>query len=223
MPYPKSKKVLIYLILFVIIGTLNNKNLKNINFAKVNEIQVTGLDEKNHFEIIKNLDSVNISNIFLLRKTQIKDVINSNNLVEKYSVFKLYPSALIIKIDKTKFLAQIKKNDDNFILGSNGKFIKSIDFRDDIPFIFGDFNNNNFFELKKAIDESNFNYKQIKNLFFFKSGRWDIETNNGLLIKLPENDIKESLQFINNFLTEKNDKEIYKIDLRQKNQIIING
>ena len=64
MPYPKSKKVLIYFILFIIIGTLNNKNLKNINLVKVNEIQVTGLDEKNHFEIIKNLDSVNISNIF---------------------------------------------------------------------------------------------------------------------------------------------------------------
>ena len=223
MPYPKSKKVLIYLILFVIIGTLNNKNLKNINFAKVNEIQVTGLDEKNHFEIIKNLDSVNISNIFLLRKTQIKDVINSNNLVEKYSVFKLYPSTLIIKINKTKFLAQVKKNDDNFLLGPNGKFIKSITFKKDIPFIFGDFSNKSFFELKKAIDDSSFNYKQIKNLFFFKSGRWDIETNNGLLIKLPANEIEKSLEFINNFLTEKKDENIYKIDLRQKNQIIING
>lgn len=223
MPYPKSKKVLIYFILFIIIGTLNNKNLKNINLVKVNEIQVTGLDEKNHFEIIKNLDSVNISNIFFLRKTQIKEVIDSNDLVEKYSVFKLYPSTLIIKINKTKFLAQVKKNDDNFLLGSNGKFIKSISFKKDIPFIFGDFDNKSFFELKKAIDDSSFNYKQIKNLFFFKSGRWDIETNNGLLIKLPTNEIEKSLEFINNFLTEKKDENIYKIDLRQKNQIIING
>ena len=44
MPYPKSKKVLIYFILFIIIGTLSNKNLKNINLVKVNEIQVTGLE-----------------------------------------------------------------------------------------------------------------------------------------------------------------------------------
>ncbi len=223
MPYPKSKKILIYLILFILIGTLNNKNFKNINFVKIKKIQITGLDEKNHFEIIKSLNSLGINNLFFLNKSKINEVINSNNLVEKYSVFKLYPSALVIKIDKTKFLAQVKKNNDNFLLGSNGKFIKSIDFKNDIPFIFGDFNNKNFFELKKAIDESNFNYKQIKNLFFFKSGRWDIETNNGLLIKLPQKDIKESLQFINNFLTEKKDKDIYIIDLRQKNQIIING
>ena len=33
----------------------------------------------------------------------------------------------------------------------------------------------------------------MKNLFFFKSGRWDIETNSGVLIKLPKNNLKEML------------------------------
>ena len=39
---------------------------------------------------------------------------NSNNLVENYSVFKIYPSTLNIIVDQTKFLAQIKKEIKSF-------------------------------------------------------------------------------------------------------------
>ena len=60
--------------------------------------------------------------------------------------------------------------------------------------IFGEFKVSNFFKLKKAMDEINFNFEDIKNLYFFQSGRWDIETNSGILIKLPKEKIKDSLQ-----------------------------
>jgi len=223
MPYRKSKIVLIYFFLFLLIGTLNNKDLNNFDLMKLNEIIVNGLDEKNNLELVNNIDSLNISNLFFLNKVQIKEIINSNSLVENYQIFKRYPSTLIVKIDKTKFLAQIKKENNNFFLGSNGKFIKSSKVKNDIPFIFGNFEVLNFFQLKEAIDESNFDYNQIKNLFFFKSGRWDIETYDGLLIKLPRNHIKASLKLLDVFLNEQKNQKIYKIDLRQKNQIIIDG
>ena len=90
------------------------------------------------------------------------------------------------------------------------------------PFIFGDFKIKNFFELKKAIDHTNFDYLSIKNLFFFKSGRWDIETKDGLLIKLPNENIQNSLELFLFFLIKNNHKKIKKIDLRQHNQIIVN-
>ena len=92
-----------------------------------------------------------------------------------------------------------------------------------MPFIFGNFENKDFFNLRDAINETNFNYSQIKNLFFFKSGRWDIETNDGLLIKLPTNEIKLSLKMLILILKNNNTKKIKKIDLRQNNQIILNG
>ena len=100
--------------------------------------------------------------------------------------------------------------------------IKINNLKKDLPFIYGNFNNQNFFQLKTAIDQTEFEYTDIKNLFFFKSGRWDIETNDGLIIKLPQNEIKDSLQNFLNFYAQIENKEIYEIDLRQKNQIIIN-
>ncbi len=204
-------------------ASLNNKNLNNLNLMKLDEIIIDGLDEKNNLELVENIQSLNINNLFFFNKEQIKEIINSNNLVDKYKIFKHYPSTLIIKIDKTKFLAQMQKEDKNFILGSNGKLIESQKLKNDIPFIFGNFDEDKFFQLKKAIDETNFDYNQIKNLYFFKSGRWDLETNNGVLIKLPKEDIKKMLELLDSFLIKQKKKNIFKIDLRQKNQIIING
>ena len=223
MPQKKNKKILIYIFLFLIIGTLNNKNLNLINFMDETKVYVTGLDNKNNLEIKDNLNFLKLYNLFFLDKKKIKDILSSNSLVEKYSVFKKYPSTLNVQITKTIFLAKVKKNSDLFFLGSNGKLTKLTNIEQDIPFIFEDYINKNFFELKDIIDNTSSDDKEIKNLFFFKSGRWDIETNNGILIKLPKNNLKESLELLIDFLSKNHTSSINKIDLRQRNQIIVNG
>ena len=223
MQQQKSKKILLYIFLFLIIGSINNKNFDDLEFTKIKEISVSGLDDQNNYKMKDNLDFLKIENLFFLNKNKIIEKIDSNNLIEKYSVFKKYPSTVDVKIDKTNFLAQFKKGNEIFFLCSNGKIIKTIVYKQDIPFIFGNFKNENFFQLKKAIDNSNFDYQKIKNLFFFTSGRWDIEINDGLLIKLPKNNLEKKFNLLINFLDETKDEKINKIDLRQHNQIIING
>ncbi len=219
----KNKKILFYLFLFLIIGTLNNKNLSNINFSKINLINVTGLSEKTNLELKNSLNFLKANNIFFLDEYKIKEILNSNNLIQKYSVHKKYPSTLNIKLEKTEFLAQIKKNGEFFYLGANNKLTKINDVRKDIPFIFGDFETDDFNLLKKAIDESEFNFKEINNLFFFKSGRWDIELKNGLLVKLPKKNLNKSFDLVVKFMKMKHENKIYIIDLRQNNMIITNG
>ena len=222
MPQQKSKKIFIYIFLFLIIGTLNNKNL-NTDFLKIKHINVSGLEEKKNKELSNNLDFLKINNLLFLDEIKIRNILNENNLIEKYAIFKKYPSSLNIKIDKTIFLAKVKKDNKIFLFGSNGKFIKKEHKVEDIPFIFGNFDNKNFFELKKVIDESSFEYGVINNLYFFKSGRWDIETKSGLLIKLPVKNLDRSFELIIEILDQNDSKTINKIDLRQQNQIIIDG
>ena len=223
MHQPKSKKILLYLFFFLFIGTLNNKNFNNLQLPKIKSISVSGLNEKDNYELMNNLNYLKIENLFFLNAEKMSEIFNSNNLIEKYSVFKKYPSEINVKIDKTSFLAQIKKGNENFLLGSNGKLIKTKFLKSDIPIIFGNFDNKNFFDLKRALKESNFFYKEIKNLYFFPSGRWDIETHNGILIKLPKSDIKKSLDLLIIFLNTNTKNEITQIDLRQANKIITNG
>ncbi len=221
MPQQKSKRILIYFFLFLIIGTFNNKNLNNFDLPKIKKIEVTGLDKENNLSLINNLNYIKLGTLFFIDKVKIMEIINSNDLVEKFSIFKKYPSSLKIDIIKTEFLAYIKKNDNYFLLGSNGKLIKSNDTNKDLPFIFGKLDNNEFIDLKKNISETKFNFTEVKNLFYFKSGRWDIETHSGLYIKLPKDNFKDSLDLLVDILENFDSKKIAYVDLRQKNQIII--
>ena len=64
MPLQKSKKILIYFFLFLLIGTLNNKNLSNFNELKIKKIEINGLDTNDNSELFKNLGYVKLENLF---------------------------------------------------------------------------------------------------------------------------------------------------------------
>ena len=215
----KSKKILIYFFLFLIIGTLNNKNLTNLNFPTLNNIIVSGLDEKDNLELINKLNFLKVDNLFFLNKSKINEIIDSNNFVEKFSIYKIYPSSIEIEIEKTRLLI---KTDNNYYLGSNGKFMKINDQINDIPTIFGNFDVSEFFLLKDIIEKSNFKFENIDKLYFLPSKRWDIETKNGILIKLPKDKLMESFQLLDAFFLKKKNKNFKSIDLRQNKQIIVN-
>ena len=217
----KSKKILIYFFLFLTIGSINNKNFNIFDIPKINIVEINGLDQKNNFQLSKNLDHIKSSDIFFIDEKEIIEIINSNKLIEKYSVFKKYPSTLKIDVNRTEFLANIKKEKKNFLLGSNGKLIESKSVDKNLPFIYGKLDNDAFFYLRKLVNESNFEFNEIKNLFYFKSGRWDIETHSGLKIKLPKNDLKKTFDLLANILNKFGSEKIISIDLRQKNHVII--
>jgi len=221
MHYRRSKKIFLYFFLFLIIGTFNNKNLNNFDFPRIKEINITGLDDKEIYELKEKLNFLMANNLFLLNKIKVEEIINSNNLVEYYSVIKKYPSSLRIVIKKTKFLAYVKQNEKTFLLGSNGKLIDIQEMSQNLPMIFGNFENNNFFRIKKMIDKIDFDYNDIKNLFFFKSGRVDIETISGVVIKLPINQFEESFKLVIKILNDDQFKNVKEIDLRQKNQVLL--
>ena len=92
----------------------------------------------------------------------------------------------------------------------------------DLPFIFGDIEISKFIELKKIIDNSKFDFNEIKNLYYFKSKRWDIEFKNKIYIKLPRKNIEETLNYIFQLHENKNMKKVKVYDARVANQIIIN-
>ena len=183
----------------------------------------TGLNDIENQEIAKSLNFFKFKNIFILKKLEIEKILSENKLIEKYSIFKQYPSTINIKIDKVKFLSKIIKNGKIFYLGSNSKLIDYKNFEKKLPMIFGDFRNEEFFNLLEILNDTEFDYSVIKKLFFFNSGRWDIETYSGVLIKLPSDKTKESLELSLRILDDDKFNQIKVIDVRQKNQVVTNG
>ena len=78
-------------------------------------------------------------------------------------------------------------------------------------------------KFKKIIDNSKLKYSDIKKIYFFDSKRWDIELRNGLLIKLPEKKLLESLNLSTELILSDNFKDIKIIDTRVNGQVILNG
>ena len=216
-----SKKIVIYLLIFFSVSSIGNYHLINFNFLKNVRFNITGLDDLNILNMTNNLNNLKIKNIYFLNKSKVSEIIESNTLVENYSVNKKYPSNLVIKIIDTNFLAKINLNNKIYIIGSNGKLINNNYKNDNLPFIFGKPDINEFLNFKRLIDESKFSYDQIKNLYFFPSKRWDVELNNQIILKLSKNVIKDSLNQAFEFFNNNNFKEIKLIDARIKNQIII--
>ena len=216
-----NKKIIFYISLVIILGTFNNKNLKNFDLPKINMVNIEGI-EFNDNEYLKIMNLIKLNNLLSIQKSQIKEILNSNNLIEEYEVFKRYPSSLEIKIQKTNFLASTNINGKNYLVGSNGKFINTKDYSQNLPFIFGNFETEKFLEFKNIILQTDFKYNNIKNFYYFPSGRWDIEMISGVLIKLPITGIKEPLNLSIDLLEDKEFSNIKILDIRQKNQIIIN-
>ncbi len=217
----KSKKLLFYFFLLIIISSINNIRLKNLDFQKIEDIEVYGLGEAENKLLLNKVKNLNLNNIFLINKKKISNLINSNSLIETYQIFKKYPSAIKIIIKKTIFLARINYNNKIFIIGSNGKLIPNDLIADKLPFIFGKPEIQEFLKFKTIIDQSNFPYEQIESLYFFPSKRWDIKLKNNVLLKLSNNSTKASLDYAYSFLKDYKVGKFTTIDIRITNQIIL--
>ena len=218
----KSKKILLYFFLLFFFGSIQNIEFNNINFDKIEEINISGLEHEEQLSILNKINKLDLSSIFFLNKKEFNKVINSNSLVESFEIFKKYPSSLKIKIQKTIFLAKINKNKKIYLVGSNGKLSNYNYSNEKLPFIFGKPDLHEFLKFKSLIDKSKIQYSDIQRLFYFPSKRWDIEINNNILLKLPNKNITNSLNSIFEILNDNKSNNIKIVDARIKNQIILN-
>ena len=218
----KSKKILVYFFLLIAVSSISNNSFNNFKLSQIQNIKISGLDQQDNQILLTNVKNLIKENIFFINKNEIIKLINSNSLVEKYEVFKKYPSTININIQKTNFFATINKNGRSFLIGTNGKLTPAENLNYDLPFIFGKLNIKEFLKFNQIIGKSKFNYKQIDNLYFFPSNRWDIKLKENILLKLPRNFTLENLDHLYEFLEHNNEKNFAVVDYRIKDQIILN-
>ena len=219
----KSKKIIIYIFLLLILGSINNLNLINsFKFDKIKNIKVSGLKETDNEIILKSLENLDLRNIFLINNYEISKIVSSFSMVEKFKIFKEYPSSLSVEIKKTDFLARINIDDNILIIGSNGKLLENRSLEKNLPFIFGKPNITEFLKFKSKLDISQIDYNKIKNFYFFPSKRWDIQLKNNIVLKLPREKLSDSLDDAFEFINNESFNNTKVLDLRIKNRLILN-
>ena len=218
----RKNKIIIYLLFLLILSTTSAKIINDQNklSSSVSKINITGLSERKNLEILNNLNNLLYKSIFVINKEEIKKILEKHNIIQKFSIKKIYPSTLNIEIKATKFIARVYNNG-QYLVGANGKLIEDKDSNELLPYIFGEFNSQHFLLFKQNIEKSIFSFSNLKTLYFFPSGRWDILTNNDILIKLPQERIVVSLNLSKKFIDNHNFKDNKFIDLRVRNHLVI--
>ena len=217
----KKNKIIIYLLFLFILSTTSAKfiNDQNTISSSVSKINTTGLSERKNLEISNNLNNFLYESIFVISKDEIKKILEKHNIIQEFNIKKIYPSTLNIEIKPTKFIARVFNNG-QYLVGANGKLIEDKNNNELLPYIFGEFNSLDFLSFKQNIEKSIFSFSNLKTLYFFPSGRWDILTNNDILIKLPQEDIVASLNLSKKLIDNDNFKDNKFLDLRVKNNLV---
>ena len=219
-----KKKIYFYLLILLLFSSTFNFNIIS-NFNKLNlikHINIVGLDEKEKNILEKNLNILINKNIFLINKDEVEKLLENNSFIDNYKIVKVFPSNLLVNVKKTKFVGKTILDGERFYIGKNGKLTKIslVEKESNLPQVFGSFQVYEFLKLQEMLIKNGFNLDKIKKYYYYKSKRWDIENNDNVLLRLPSENLENSLK---NYRTLMKTNKIIKsnlIDLRIKNKII---
>ena len=215
----KKYKFIFYSLLIVFLTSTNNYNVISRSIFSVKYIYVSGLSNEKNKIINNQIKNLKKKNIFFLKKNYFTKLINRNDT--KYlSIKKNYPNILILDFIPAKPLCIIEMQDTKIVLGDNGKRLDVKINSNNIPTVLGSDNFNEIFYVTNLLKLSKFENKKIEKIIFFKSGRFDVNLNNGVIIKFPIKYNKEIINYSLSLLNEKKFANSKIIDLRIKNKII---
>ena len=218
----KKNKIYIYIFIFFLLSTFNNLQLVNSNFFKFNvdKIKISGLSEKNNLYISEEIEKLFLKNIFIIEKDFLFKILEKNNLISSFEIKKIYPNTIEVEIEEAKLLAITIIEERFFFIGSNGKLIDYDSSNTNLPYVFGKVKTVDFINFVKIIEQSKFNFKEISEMYFYPSGRWDIKNKHGILFKLPKKNLIKSLNIAYRIIDNEKLKNSKIIDLRISNHIV---
>ena len=220
-----KKKIYFYLFIFLLINSILNlnfnKNLKD-KFS-INSIIVNTKHKEVNEKVLLKLNFLSSQNIFFINKNNILSILENLNYLESFDVKKKLPSSIIVNAKKTELIAQTYSEKNKYFIGQNGKLIKEKEITNivNLPTIFGKFEVEDFLYLKKIILLQKINHKNILKFYSHKTKRWDIYFNNNILLKLPSDNIINSLKLFNKLQKLNKVKPNMIVDLRIPNRVIL--
>ena len=216
-----KKRTIIAITLLTLLTTITLQD--DIIFSKFNlkKIIIVNNSLIKEEEIKKLLNPVYNKNLIFLSNEEIEEKLMKNSYIKSFYIKKKYPDTLEIKIIEKKPIAILFFNKKKFYLSEKIELInfKRIKEYENLPYIFGNKEDFKvlFYELKKI----NFPISLIKKFTLFETNRWDLETFDNKVIKLPADNYIKSLENYLNLI----DKDIFKkyklFDYRIGNQLIL--
>ena len=216
-----KKRLIFAAALLIFLSTITLKNKLVISKFKLKEVKVENNSILKKKDIKNLLNPIYGKNLLLIKNNDIKTVLMQNDFIESFQMKKKYPNTLKIKINEKKPIAILINKKKKYYLSEKIDLIKfrNIKKYGDLPYILG--NINDFEVFYNNLKTINFPFEIISRYTFYETRRWDLETINKKIIKLPVKNYNKSLiSYLE--IKNKNDFTKYKIfDYRLENQLIL--
>ena len=216
-----KKKIVFGLSLFLLLTTITSQ--QKIIFSKFNLKQI--IIENNFLikdkEIKKLLVPIYNKNLILLKNKDVERALLQNSFIDSFKLKKKYPNTLIIEIYEKRPIAILFYKKNKFYLSRKIDLIEFHNLKNfqNLPYVFG--NKDEFKIFYDNLKKINFPLNQIKKFIYYETNRWDLETNDKKLIKLPSKNYIKSLQNYLEIESKKNFKKYVLFDYRIKDQLIL--
>ena len=192
-------------------------------FFKIQNIKIVNNHLIDENKIIEKLTEIYEKNILFIERNDIEKPLKSIEFLERVEVKKKYPDTIIINVYETKPVAIFFKENSKYLLDSSSNLIPFNEslFSDNLPNIFGEGAEKNFINFFNQLGNNNFPKQRVKNFYYYKIGRWDLELSNNQIIKFPASKMVEAIQQSVELLTRKDFENYNVIDLRIHNKIVV--
>lgn len=189
-------------------------------------VNINGLNNINEDEILNLIKPYKDSSIFLIPIKKIANKISQNNWVKSINIQSNYKDTIEINIDESKPIGIYTTGIQNILFSDDLKILENIANNEKRFSALIKFEGkNSLHESIKLIDSFPDDFIQyVDKAFLINQRRWDLELKNSILLKLPENNIKEALEYYKKiYINFSNEEliEIESIDLRMKKNIIL--
>ena len=189
-------------------------------------VNINGLNNINEDEILNLIKPYEGSSIFLIPIKKIANKISQNNWVKSINIQSNYKDTIEINIDESKPIGIYTTGIQNILFSDDLKILENIANNEKRFSALIKFEGkNSMHESIKLIDSFPDDFIQyVDKAFLINQRRWDLELKNSILLKLPENNIKEALEnYKKIYINFSNEEliEIESIDLRMKKKIIL--
>ena len=189
-------------------------------------VNINGLNNINKDEILNLIKPYKDSSIFLIPIKKIANKISQNNWVKSINIQSNYKDTIEINIDESKPIGIYTTGIQNILFSDDLKILENIANNEKRFSALIKFEGkNSLHESIKLIDSFPDDFQQyVDKAFLINQRRWNLELKNSILLKLPENNIKEALEnYKKIYINFSNEEliEIESIDLRMKKKIIL--
>ena len=225
------KKLYTIIILLVALTFLTTYSSNEFNvfpekqnpFFKIQNIKIVNNHLIDENKIIEKLTEIYEKNILFIEKNDIEKPLKSIDFLEKVEVKKKYPNTIIINVYETKPVAIFFKENSKYLLDNSSNLIPFNEnlLSDNLPNIFGEDAEKDFVNFFNQLENNNFPKQRVKNFYYFKIGRWDLELSNNQIIKFPASKMVEAIQQSVELLTRKDFENYNVIDLRIHGKIVV--